>query len=148
MRGESALDHSGWYRSEPPHVGSYNPDGWTPRIRLVLVAGAFCILTLSGYAKENRSSHWAYQPLTKHESPQVKQSGWPRTNLDKFILAKIEANGFSPAPDVDKSTLIRRLFYDLIGLPPTPEQINAFVRDGSPEAYVKLVDELLASHHF
>jgi hypothetical protein len=80
--------------------------------------------------------------------PGVQDSTWPRQDLDRFILAKLEARGLSPAPPADRHALVRRVYFDLLGFPPTPEQTEAFVRDESPDAFEKLVDELLRSPHF
>jgi cytochrome c553 len=89
--------------------------------------------------------HWAYQPLARqitNPKPQL-----PNT-VDAFLLAKLEAAGLKPNPPADKRTLIRRAYLGLIGLPPTPEQVDAFLKDQSPEAFAKVVDSLLASPHF
>ena len=91
---------------------------------------------------------WSYQPVVDVPPPAVKQSGWPRNEIDRFILAKLEEQGVSPAPDAGRAVLARRLYFDLTGLPPTPEQIDAFVSDDDPAAYEKLVDRLLASPRF
>jgi hypothetical protein len=82
------------------------------------------------------------------EPPAVSNSAWPKTRIDNFIAAALEAKGIAPSPQASPQKLIRRLYYDLIGLPPTPEEVEAFKRDPSPEAYEKLVDQLLASQHF
>jgi cytochrome c553 len=95
-----------------------------------------------------RREHWAYQPIRKADPPAVKDEAWPLDPIDHFILAKLEAKGLEPAPQADKRTLVRRLYFDLAGLPPTPEQVDGFVSDTSPDAYEKLVDRLLASPHF
>jgi hypothetical protein len=78
----------------------------------------------------------------------VKQADWVRNDVDRFVLAKIEAAGLAPSPEADRATLIRRLHADLVGLPPTPEEVDAFVADPDPQAYEKLVDRLLASPHY
>ena len=78
----------------------------------------------------------------------VKDTSWPRGAIDRFILAALEAKGLKPSPEADRRTLIRRLYFDLIGLPPTPEEVEAFVADSDPQAYEKLVDRLLASPHY
>ena len=93
-------------------------------------------------------AHWAYQPLRRPHPPAVKDGAWPANDIDRFILAGLEARQIRPAPDADRRTLVRRLYFDLLGLPPTPEQIAAFVQDTSPDAYERLVDRLLASPHF
>src|SRR5205807_2991366 len=80
--------------------------------------------------------------------PAVKNTKWVRTPIDRFILAKLEAKGLHPNPPADKATLLRRASFDLIGLPPTPEQVQAFLADNSPQAFEKVVDELLASPHY
>ena len=92
--------------------------------------------------------HWAFQPVTKPEPPTVKQASWPQNNIDRFILAKLEAAGLQPSPEADRATLIRRVTLDLTGLLPTPEEVEAFVKDESPQAYEALIDRLLASQHY
>ncbi|MDA2938273.1 DUF1553 domain-containing protein [Acidobacteria bacterium AH-259-A15] len=91
---------------------------------------------------------WSFQPPAKHPVPDVKLKGWARNPIDNFILAKLEEKGLKPAPGADKRTLIRRASYDLIGLPPTPEETEAFLADPSPTAFAKLIDRLLASAHY
>ncbi len=88
---------------------------------------------------------WSYQPVTDPPVPEVKQSRWARTPVDHFILAKLEANEIKPNPDADKRALLRRAAYDLTGLPPTPEEITAFLADESAEAFEKVLERLLAS---
>ena len=97
---------------------------------------------------ERKADHWAWQPVKAMQPPKVKQADWPASPIDQFILAKLEAAGLKPAGPADKRALIRRAYFDLIGLPPTPEQVQAFVADKSPKAFEKVVDELLASPHF
>ena len=91
---------------------------------------------------------WAFQAPKPTTPPTVKNAGWARTDIDRYILAKLEAKGMQPAPDADRVTLIRRASVVLTGLPPTPAEIDSFVRDSSPEAYTNLVDRLLASPAF
>jgi hypothetical protein len=91
---------------------------------------------------------WAFQPVRKPELPTVKDQKWARTPIDHFILAKLESKDLRPAPLAGKHTLIRRATLDLIGLPPTPEEVEAFVRDTSKDAFAKVVDRLLASPHY
>ena len=92
--------------------------------------------------------HWAFVPPRQAPLPKVKQSDWPRNAIDHFVLARLEAEGLQPSAPADKYTLVRRLYLDLIGLPPTPEEADAFVQDRSPAAYERLVDRLLASPHY
>ena len=92
--------------------------------------------------------HWAFTPPQRPTPPGGKQADWVRNDIDRFVLAKIEAAGLTPSPEAHRSTLIRRLHADLTGLPPTPEEVDAFVADPDPLAYEKLVDRLLASPHY
>lgn len=92
--------------------------------------------------------HWAYRPPVRPNPPPVKNTWWPRNAIDHFILARLEAEGLSPSPEADKATLLRRVSLDLTGLPPTPEEIDAFLADESPDAYERVVDRLLASPHY
>ena len=92
--------------------------------------------------------HWAYQPLKWSPPPTVKDDRWIKTDVDRFILAKLAEKGIAPNPTVSKRVLIRRAYFDLIGLPPTPEEVEAFVKDRSPEAFAKVVDKLLDSPHY
>ncbi len=101
-----------------------------------------------GTAPNAARDHWAYQPIREPDLPAVADSDWPTSPIDRFILARLEAAGLSPSPPADRRTLIRRAYIDLIGLPPTYEQVESFVRDESPDAFEKVVDELLASPHY
>ncbi len=91
---------------------------------------------------------WSFQPVSRPEVPDIKNKDRVADPIDAFILARLEAAGMQPAPLADRRTLIRRAYFDLIGLPPTPEQIDAFVKDSSPNSYEKLIDRLLASKHY
>lgn len=91
---------------------------------------------------------WALQPVTAPPIPSVKDTGWVNTAIDAFILSKLERAGLMPAPPADKRTLIRRATYDLTGLPPTVEEVEAFLADNSPDAYENVLDRLLASPHY
>jgi len=95
-----------------------------------------------------RDKHWAWQPLAKSAVPAVRDAAWPRDDLDRFILADLEAATLAPVVDADRTTLIRRLTFDLTGLPPTPEEIDRFTADDRPDAAARLVDRLLASPSF
>jgi hypothetical protein len=92
--------------------------------------------------------HWAFVPPGAVEPPAVAAAAWPRSDLDRFILARLEQEGLAPAPEADRATLIRRVTLDLTGLPPTPAEVEAFLADESPQAYEKVVDRLLASPHY
>ncbi len=92
--------------------------------------------------------YWAYVPVKRPDVPAVKNKQWVCNPIDAFILARLEAKGLTPAAPADKLALIRRATYDLTGLPPTPEAIDAFVNDKAPNAYEKLLDQLLASPQY
>jgi mono/diheme cytochrome c family protein len=97
---------------------------------------------------ELRQKHWSFQPVKKPDVPTVKNAAWVRTPLDAFVLARLEAKGLTPTRPADRRTLIRRVTFDLTGLPPAPEEVEAFEDDRSPDAYEKLVDRLLASPRY
>ena len=91
---------------------------------------------------------WSFRPLAAPPVPAVQQKRWPANDLDRFILARLEKDGFNPADSAEKRVLIRRATFDLIGLPPTPEEIDAFLKDKSSKAFAKVVERLLASPHY
>src|SRR5580700_4352633 len=91
---------------------------------------------------------WSFQPLKDPPVPAVKEKSWAKTNIDHFVLAKLEAKGMKPVAPADKKALIRRVTLDLTGLPPTPEEVDAFVSDKSSNAYEKIIDRLLASPRY
>jgi mono/diheme cytochrome c family protein len=91
---------------------------------------------------------WAFQKPVAAVPPDVKQPGWVRNDIDRFILARLEAAGLQPNAAADRQTLIRRAYFDVIGLPPSPEEIEAFVKDESPNAYETVIDRLLQSPHY
>ena len=136
-----------------------------------VLLGALVVGGLLPPAGGANTNWWSFQPVVRPALPPVKNSTWPRTDLDRFILAKLEAKGLQPSPEADPHTLIRRLYFDLLGLPPTPEEIEAFVRefslshsptlpsaaaagekvgkrDSEDRAVARLVDRLLASPHY
>ncbi len=124
----------------------------------------FAILTLAPFLARSRSAapddysdpaitadekaHWSFKPPVRPPLPKVQRNEWVKSPIDAFILAKLEAAGLSPSPEADKLTLIRRVTLDLIGLPPTSEEVDAFLKDPRVDAYERLVDRLLASPHF
>ncbi|MGH9630593.1 MAG: PSD1 and planctomycete cytochrome C domain-containing protein [Bryobacteraceae bacterium] len=99
-------------------------------------------------APNPKSTHWSYQPIERPEPPKVKNSEWVRNPIDAFVLARLEKEGIEPAPEASKNTLARRVYLDLIGLPPEPKELEAFLADDSPGAYERLVDRLLESPHY
>jgi hypothetical protein len=94
------------------------------------------------------ATHWSFRPVKRSEPPPVNHTEWPRNAIDRFVLARLESKKIAPAPEADRRTLIRRLSLDLVGLPPTPAEIEAFVNDTRSDAYEQLVDRLLDSPHF
>jgi mono/diheme cytochrome c family protein len=100
------------------------------------------------YNKIDARKHWSFQPVNRRDHAALKNSSWPRTEIDKYILAGLEAKQLKPVADADKETLIRRVTFDLIGLPPTPQEIDAFVSDRSSNALEKVIDRLLTSPQF
>ncbi|HEX4613760.1 MAG TPA: PSD1 and planctomycete cytochrome C domain-containing protein [Urbifossiella sp.] len=101
-----------------------------------------------GVVTEEAKRYWAFQPITRPATPTVKNAAWVKTPVDAFILAKLEEKSLTPVRPADRAALARRAYYDLWGLPPTPEQVDAFVNDKAPDAWPKLVDALLASPHY
>jgi hypothetical protein len=123
-------------------IGAPWPDSKEVEKPLAAVAGKGFAIT------PQQREFWSFQPVRKPAPPPVKDAGWVQTPIDHFILAKLEEKGLKPLPPADKRVLIRRATYDLIGLPATPEEIEAFVNDASPGAFANVVDRLLASPHY
>ncbi|GAA5509765.1 PSD1 and planctomycete cytochrome C domain-containing protein [Novipirellula caenicola] len=119
----------------PPHAGTLKPEQ-KQLLRDWVQSGA------------KYDKHWAFTPPTRPAVPTVTQSGWARGAIDAFVLDRLAREGISPSPEADRMTLVRRLYIDLIGLPPTPEQADAFVSSTDPHAYEALVDELLQSPRY
>jgi mono/diheme cytochrome c family protein len=126
------------------------PDATVALIRAWIDQGArlpASAATTSASANEDLD-HWAYVKPIRADPPPVTQARWPRNEIDRFILARLEREKLPPSPDATKATLLRRLTLDLIGLPPTPRELEAFLADTSPDAYDRVVDRLLASPHY
>ncbi|HEX3870073.1 MAG TPA: DUF1549 domain-containing protein, partial [Pirellulales bacterium] len=117
---------------------------------MVLVLRAIERDAVAADSKSSSSRPWSFKPLTKPKPPAVNDADWTRDDLDRFILARLEAKGLKPNHDADRPTLLRRVSFDLTGLPPTEAQLEAFATDpaGDDEALAKVVDELLASGRF
>ena len=120
------------------------PEAAVAKIRAWLDQGA------PAPAKEEpeKDLHWAFVPPVRSEPPAVKQTGWAKNPIDRYILARLETEKIAPAPEADRVTLLRRASLDLTGLPPTPAELGAFLADRAPDAYERAVDRLLASPHF
>ncbi len=101
-----------------------------------------------GLTEKELREWWSFQPLGDVAAPDVNDATAIRNDIDKFVQARLQAEGLTPSPEADRQTLIRRATYDLTGLPPTPEQVDAFLADRSPLAYETLIDRLLASPHY
>lgn len=97
---------------------------------------------------KRKAEHWAWQPVKKQTPPKVKKANWPTSPIDQFILAQLETAGLEPVSTANKRTLIRRAYFDLVGLPPASEKIHRFLKDDSPQAFEKVVNDLLSSKHF
>jgi len=93
-------------------------------------------------------NHWAFIPPVRPQLPEISDRAWPKNPIDFFVLAKLDAEGLKSSPDADKRTLLRRVSFDLTGLPPTPAEVEAFLQDTSPTAYERVVDRMLASPHY
>ena len=100
------------------------------------------------YNKIDARKHWSFQPVNRRAHAALKDPSWPRTEIDKYILAGLEARQLRPVADADKETLLRRVTFDLVGLPPTPQEIDDFVKDPASNALEKVIDRLLASPQF
>lgn len=92
--------------------------------------------------------HWAFLPVANPHPPEVKDPTWIRNDIDRFVLAELERRDSAPLCEADRATLIRRVSLDLIGLPPSPDEVREFIADQRPDAYERLVDRLLASQHY
>src|SRR6266705_1740215 len=99
-------------------------------------------------ALQDKSDWWSFKPAKRPPLPEVKNKKWARNPIDLFILAKLEQEKLSPSPEADRRTLIRRLSFDLTGLPPSPEEVAKFIADRSPRAYEQLVERLLDSPRY
>ena len=102
----------------------------------------------SGKVSAEDRAFWAFRPVEVPPIPMVKDASWPKGAIDRFVLEQLEAKGLRPVAPADKRSLIRRATFDLVGLPPTPEEVEAFVADEAPEAFAKVVDRLLADPHY
>jgi len=139
-------DDSDMYR----RIISHDPDEVMPQSKTGKTLSAQQIALIKRWIEQGAKweGHWAYNPLVRPAVPQLKHASWVKNPIDNFILARLQTEGLKPSPEADKRILIRRLSFDLTGLPPTLEEAQAFIADKSPKAYEKLVDRLLASPHY
>ena len=129
-----------------PPEGAPLSVGQIDLLRRWIDAGAAWPDSLAG--EGDRSDHWAFRPPRKPRPPKVKNKAWVRNDIDRFVLAKLEAQGLAPSPSADRVTLIRRLNLDLLGLPPSIRDVDAFSEDRSAGDYASLVNRLLTSPHY
>jgi hypothetical protein len=126
-----------WVRS-----GAVMPHGPEP------AAAGTAVKTTADIDFQAARSHWAYRPIRRPAVPPTLNAGWPRDPVDSFVLAKLEASGLTPAPPADRRTWLRRVYFDLVGLPPTAREIADFESDTTPDADARVVDRLLASPRY
>jgi hypothetical protein len=119
-------------------------------MRKAALAVFICYVALSAAETftQRQRDFWSFQKVKQQAPPAVRDRAGVRNAIDQFVLAKLEAKGLAPSPAADKITLLRRATFDLTGLPPTPQEIDAFVADQSPQAFEKVVDRLLASPRY
>ena len=119
-------------------------------LRAWIDAGAVWPASAKAAAKSEapRSSHWAFQPVARPTAPAVRRADWARNPIDAFVLARLESKEISPSAEASRATLLRRLSLDLIGLPPTPAEVEEFLADTRPDAYERVVERLLKSPHY
>lgn len=137
----------------PPEQSHRLTDEQIDTIRRWIDAGAPTLRTepesIDGFLiTEEERSHWSFQPIVKPKVPKVKYIERMRSPIDAFLLRQLEAQGFTFSQDAEPSTLLRRVQFDLVGMPPTPEEVDRFNADSSPDAYDQLIDDLLASPHY
>src|SRR2546428_4226598 len=121
---------------------------WFPHTGLI---AALAVGLFPGHGAEptdQHSEHWAFVPPVRPKVPAVMDKAWPRNPIDYFVRARLEKEGLKPSPEADKITLLRRLHLDLIGLLPTPREVDDFLADENPAAYENVVERLLASPHY
>ncbi|MEO7651009.1 MAG: DUF1549 domain-containing protein, partial [Bryobacteraceae bacterium] len=110
---------------------------------IITLLGALC-----GSAAAPNAALWSLRPVERPTVPPVRDGAWPRNTIDRFVLARLEREGIAPAPPAEAATLLRRVTLDLTGLPPTPDEVAAFLADPAPGAWERVVDRLLASPHY
>ena len=117
-------------------------------LRAWIDQGAKWLARKAETADPQRPAHWAFRPIGRPGPPRTRNEAWPRNPIDRFVLARLELEGIDPSPEADKRALIRRVYFDLIGLPPPPHEVDRFLADNRPDAYERVVDGLLASSHY
>ncbi len=141
-----AVNHEGELKMPPKE--KLKPDEIAALTEWVRMGAPWPETRVARPTADDARTYWAFQPVKGPPAPRVKDEAWPRNDVDRFVLAALESRGLKPVGPADKRTLIRRLTFDLTGLPPAPEEIDAFLADESPGAYRTVVDRLLASPHY
>ncbi|MBI5085546.1 MAG: PSD1 domain-containing protein, partial [Acidobacteria bacterium] len=131
-----------------PPMGAPLAPAEVATIKAWIDAGAEWPRTAKAANTAQRSKHWSFQPVSRPGLPEVSNTSWARNPIDRFILARLDKEKIAPSPEAGKTTLIRRVTLDLTGLPPTAEEVSAFLADTRADAYERLVDRLLASPHY
>jgi len=116
---------------------------WARALSLGAALAGYLPGVLAAAPKPNPADHWSFSAPREHPLPEVRQAGWLTAPIDRFVLAKLEQAGLAPSPEADRRTLIRRAYYDVIGLPPSPEEVRRFVEDQDPRAFERMVERLL-----
>ncbi len=135
-------------RPQMPYGGPPLSKDQITLIRQWIDSGAAGPDSTAPVAQDQRLKHWAYRKPVRPEVPVVQNGGWSRNSIDRFILLRLESEGLAPSAEAGKPTLLRRVFLDLTGLPPTPQDLDAFLADQTPDAYERVVDRLLASPRY
>ncbi|MDX9974887.1 MAG: DUF1549 domain-containing protein, partial [FCB group bacterium] len=132
------------------HISASDPEKIMPPVSSGKKLTPEQIATLGKWIDQGAKyeQHWAFIPPVSPAVPEVQRKDWAKNDIDRFVLARLEKEGLTPSPEADKEKLIRRVSLDLTGLPPTPQDVDAFIADASPDAYEKLVDRLLASPEY
>jgi hypothetical protein len=128
-----------------PPMGAKLTDAEIASIRKWIDAGAEWS---AGSTAASPAVHWSFQPIRRPDLPAVSDAKWARNDIDRFILAKLDSEKIKPSPEAARTTLLRRMMFDLTGLPPTPREVSEFLADTRPDAYERMVDRALASPHF
>lgn len=140
-----AVEHSGDAKMPP---NSKLDQAQISDLKKWIAQGAYWPRAKATSSSRANVDHWAFKAVTKPKLPAVRNEDWPRSPIDRFVLAKLEAAGLQPVADADPTTLLRRVHFDLVGLPPTPEEADAFLADRRPDAFERLVDRLLESPRY
>jgi Protein of unknown function (DUF1553)/Protein of unknown function (DUF1549)/Planctomycete cytochrome C len=141
-----AAAHKGELKMPPKQAGLASEE--LEVLRSWINSGARWVETVAPAQRASQPSWWSFRKPQRPSVPEVKEKTWVRNTIDAFVLAKLEENKLTPAPMADKRTLLRRVYFDLIGLPPTPEELKRFLDDSAPDAYEKVVNSLLESPHY